>query len=410
MNVAIVGSGTAGVAAALFLERAGHRITVFERVASPSPVGAGILLQPTGQAVLAELGLLDRIAHAGARVVRLHGVLPSGRTLMRFHYADLGPDFQAFGLHRGALFQVLVEALLNRKIPLHTGVDVRALGEDGSLTDATGKTWGPHDLVIVADGARSQLRASVATPTRDRPYPWGAFWFVGQTWTRPEEDELFQVFADTRGLLGLLPTGRSPTGGQVVSLFWSVRMSDVAAIREGGLERWKTRVRRLTNKADPLLDQIRDIDELLVASYRDVVIPVPYRGRAVLLGDAAHAMSPQLGQGVNLALCDAAGLAQALAESEDPAVALPRYAALRRTHTAFYQIASRWLTPLFQSDLVPLGILRDYAVPVFNAVPWLRRQSVLSMAGLKTGVMSSLPVGSLGGPVAAKIPPLGRSG
>ena len=61
LDVAIIGAGTAGSAAALLLARAGHQVTVYERVATPGPVGAGISLQPTGQAVLARLGLLAPI-------------------------------------------------------------------------------------------------------------------------------------------------------------------------------------------------------------------------------------------------------------------------------------------------------------------------------------------------------------
>ncbi|MBP6841448.1 MAG: NAD(P)-binding protein, partial [Kofleriaceae bacterium] len=55
-SIAVVGAGTAGAAVAVLLARAGHVVTLFERVARPGPVGAGITLQPTGQAVLAELG------------------------------------------------------------------------------------------------------------------------------------------------------------------------------------------------------------------------------------------------------------------------------------------------------------------------------------------------------------------
>ena len=70
-DIGIVGCGTAGAAASLFLARAGHRVTVYERVADPGPVGAGITLQPTGQMVLARLGLLAPILERAARIDRL---------------------------------------------------------------------------------------------------------------------------------------------------------------------------------------------------------------------------------------------------------------------------------------------------------------------------------------------------
>lgn len=68
LSIGVVGAGSAGTASALLLARAGHRVSIFERVAQPGPVGAGITLQPTGQAVLAQLGLLEEIERHATRV------------------------------------------------------------------------------------------------------------------------------------------------------------------------------------------------------------------------------------------------------------------------------------------------------------------------------------------------------
>lgn len=112
--------------------------------------------------------------------------------------------------------------------------------------------------------------------------------------------------------------------------------------------------------------------------------------RVAVLGDAAHALSPQLGQGVNLALVDAAVLAECLAESglEE---ALETYTCRRRKHVGFYQFATRWTTPFFQSDYLELGRIRDLGFPVGMKVPWVRRQMVATMAGLKNGVFTRRP-------------------
>jgi 2-polyprenyl-6-methoxyphenol hydroxylase-like FAD-dependent oxidoreductase len=82
MKVGIVGCGTAGAAAAIMLSHQGADVSVFERVPSPKPIGAGIMLQPTGQAVLARMGLLQPIAERGARIDRLWFRTPSGRTIV----------------------------------------------------------------------------------------------------------------------------------------------------------------------------------------------------------------------------------------------------------------------------------------------------------------------------------------
>jgi 2-polyprenyl-6-methoxyphenol hydroxylase-like FAD-dependent oxidoreductase len=100
----------------------------------------------------------------------------------------------------------------------------------------------------------------------------------------------------------------------------------------------------------------------------------PFRGPFALIGDAAHATSPQLGQGANNALLDALALADALDATGDVAQALASYAHIRRRHVRFYQLASAAMTPFFQSDSRVLADLRDLAFHRMKIVPWLRRE------------------------------------
>jgi 2-polyprenyl-6-methoxyphenol hydroxylase-like FAD-dependent oxidoreductase len=108
-------------------------------------------------------------------------------------------------------------------------------------------------------------------------------------------------------------------------------------------------------------------------------------------------MSPQLGQGANLALFDALILSACLAGAADLPAALVAYTTARRRHLSFYQYATRWLTPFFQSDLTPLGWLRDLLMPLCAAIPPLRRLMVRSMSGLSQGL-------GLGAPLALPAP------
>jgi 2-polyprenyl-6-methoxyphenol hydroxylase-like FAD-dependent oxidoreductase len=109
----------------------------------------------------------------------------------------------------------------------------------------------------------------------------------------------------------------------------------------------------------------------------------------VLLGDAAHAMSPHLGQGANLALMDTECLAASLQATDDFREAFRRYAHLRHAPIRYYSLLSRLLTPFFQSDLALLGHGRDLALPVMTRIPPLRRQMLLTVTGLKTGLFAS---------------------
>ena len=103
-RVGIVGAGTAGLATAALLARAGDAVEILERAPSPGPVGAGLLLQPTGQAVLARLGVLDEVLAGAARIERVVGTTIAGKRFMDLRYP--GETF-GLGVHRGALFAAL---------------------------------------------------------------------------------------------------------------------------------------------------------------------------------------------------------------------------------------------------------------------------------------------------------------
>jgi 2-polyprenyl-6-methoxyphenol hydroxylase-like FAD-dependent oxidoreductase len=107
----------------------------------------------------------------------------------------------------------------------------------------------------------------------------------------------------------------------------------------------------------------------------------------VYLGDAAHATSPQLGQGCNLALWDAMVLGDVLGPSQesDLATALDRYSRARADHLAFYQFSTRMLTPFFQGDDAWLGMLRDAAMPLMARLPITNRIMTLTMFGVVDG-------------------------
>jgi 2-polyprenyl-6-methoxyphenol hydroxylase-like FAD-dependent oxidoreductase len=394
LRIAVVGAGTAGPAAAIFLGRAGHAVTVFERAPDPGPVGAGITLQPTGQVVLARLGLLQAIA---ARATRVDGLLcrrPDGRPVVDLRYSDIAPWLCGFGLHRGVLFETLIDAL--RVLPtvtLRFGIPVVSSPTEGHarwLVDARGDRHGPFDLVIAADGAASALHRAADHRVRSRPYPWGALWFVAEDrgTTLTADRRVVQVVDGAERMFGLLPTGLAPRGTTaVVSVFWSIRSDRVAAFRTRGRAAWRDEALALNPAAEPILDQIHDTGQLLFTQYRDVSMRRWHADRLVFLGDAAHATSPQLGQGTNLALWDAMCLADCLAVRAPIAAALSAYSATRRRHLAYYQLATRALTPFFQSESSVLGWLRDVVFPASRWLGPLRRRMVRTMAGIDRGII-----------------------
>lgn len=393
MHVGIVGCGTAGPAAAIFLARAGHRVTLLERAVTLRPIGAGLLIQPTGMLVLARLGVLDQLLSLGARIDRLHGVTTRGRAILDLAYRDLREDQFGLGLHRGALFAALLHAMQAEDVEIHTNIQAIAIESIGSralVRDSRTALHGPFDLLIVADGARSALRpASLHASVRQ--YPYGALWFVAEDTANEYGGVLAQVYCGTSRMIGFLPTGRATSGSpRLVSVFWSLRVADADTIHERGVDAWKDEVRAVTNRAEPILEQIEDTRELILAAYHDVVMRRPcdfVHGPVVYLGDAAHAMSPQLGQGANLALVDAMTLADCVESATNIRTALAEYVRRRRANVAYYQFASRWLTPVFQSGLDWTSPVRDRVMGPMCRFGWTRRQMLEALAGVKTGMM-----------------------
>ncbi len=401
LKVAIVGCGSGGPAAGIFLARAGHEVTLFERAPSLRPVGAGFLLQPTGLSVLQKLNCLEDILQLGAPVERLYGHTPGGRTILNLHYHDLQSDLYGVGLHRASLLHVLCQVMEETGIPLQLGTEIVSLQNAGSqsyLVDKEGQQYGPYDLVIVADGSRSSLRTQLGLSCRVKPYNWGAIWYIGEDKEAHFRKELYQVFQSTKTLLGFLPTGFTPghETAPLVSMFWSLRLDHYEAWKERGLQPWKEEVLRLVPRAESFLPQITEPEQLIRAGYFDVVMKQWSNDRAVVIGDAAHAMSPQLGQGVNLALFDAMVLADCIERTDSLPEALANYNHQRKRHLRFYQFATRWATPFFQSSFTPLGLIRDWVFPYGLYVrPW-RLQMIRAMAGLKRGILRlSMPLGSL---------------
>jgi 2-polyprenyl-6-methoxyphenol hydroxylase-like FAD-dependent oxidoreductase len=400
LDIGIVGAGFAGAAAALFLAERGHRVTLYEEAARPEPVGAGILMQPSGLSVLADLGLLAGAIARGSKVEALSCKTAAGRAVLDLSYRDLFPDWYGLGMHRGALFELLHGQLSPRGVMLVTGASVRSARSGARKIrpiSQDGQVLGEHELLVVADGARSALRRTMSGASA-APYPWGALWFVGKDPDGTFAGSLQQIAEGTTTLLGFLPCGLGPTRtGNVplVSLFWSVPVSDFAA-RDFDLRRWKARVLELEPHAAMLLAQIEEARQLLPASYFDVQMPRYGSERLVFIGDAAHATSPQLGQGTNLALEDARALACCVSGCRDLEAALAAFDAERRAHVRYYQLASWALTPFFQSSFSALGPLRDAVMGPLCRFPPSRRLMLQTLAGVQKGFLgSTLPLAPL---------------
>ena len=379
-DIAIAGCGPGGLAAALFLHRLGHRVTLFERFEEPQPVGSGLLIQPSGQAVLEALGLDAPIREKGARIDFLKGVsVPSGKRALDVRYGALGECACAYGVHRALLFDTLYDAVRAAGIPIETGRTVAAVEIDtygGRFGFADGATSARFDCLIDALGARTPL-----APPSGHDLAYGALWAT-LDWPHSAgflDDALDQRYRRAHEMVGVMPIGVSPaTGTDGAAFFWSVRADAVEALHARGVDAWRDEVLALWPETAPLLNQIADTRDMVFAHYAHRTVRRPVSAPFAHLGDAWHSTSPQLGQGANMALLDAAGLASAFRRHSDIADAFAHYAWLRTNHIQIYQALSRVFTPLYQAGDGIRPFVRDQLVHWFAGL-WPARTLVAAI-------------------------------
>lgn len=395
-RIAVIGAGTAGLSASALLGRLGHDVTVIERAELLTTVGAGILLQPSGIGVLSELGCLDHMRQYGQRIDALYGWTQSGRTIMQVKYAHLNEKTDVFGLgvHRASLCHVLDTALEAIPHSRWFSCEVGSVEQGEKEAVVTFRHEAEvhqeaFDAVLIANGSTSQLRPQ-SLVRYNRQYPWGAMWLIRPltaSLSSLNKPHLQQRYDGSAVMVGALPTGCIPgnTGEPMLSVFWSLPITAIPHWQSESfdLESWKKQVVGLWPELWPMIDAIQSPAELLPATYRDVILSRWGVGRIGVIGDAAHSMSPQLGQGANMALLDASAIAHAVEACDDWDSVWGHFHAARSGSIRYYQGMSRLLTPLFQSRIPGAAFFRDIALPSSHLVPWLRRHMAETVAGRK---------------------------
>ncbi len=355
----VVGGGIGGLATAVALVRRGWRVRVLERAEAFGEVGAGISLWPNALRALDAIGVGAAVRRLGGQ--ELNGGIRhrSGRWLVHTDNERITRRFGAVTiLHRADLLRVLVEAIPSSSLLAGVGVSSVSSTVDGAMVTHGGATL-YADLVVGADGLRSVTRQYVSPFTPGPRYAGYTAWrFVtedivplhgaaGETWG-----------AGMRFGYAGLPDGRVYCYA-TANLLANSSLPDELGELSSRFGTWHQPIPTLLAAAAPsdvLRHDIYDLPDL----------PSFVKARVALLGDAAHAMTPNLGQGACQALEDAATLAS-FVDRYDVASALVRYDAARRRRTQAVARLSRRIGDIGQWSSPVAVAVRDRLLPLIPA-------------------------------------------
>ena len=368
-RILIVGGGIAGLSLAIALRRNGAAASLVERSPAWPAIGAGIALHANAVRALRALGLGQAIETASALLPRWGFYDRHGSRLCETDLADLWREVgPCLGITRIRLQEILVTAAAG--VPCRLSVALIGLTQDGDrvqVTFADGSA-GDYDLVIGADGINSAVRRLAVSPALPQ-------YADTMSWrsvipARPPGTDHLMIFTGERSFFGLVPVDGGSTYG--FAGLDGDRFDDPPACR---LERLRQRFVGFGGPVPAYLAALQHDDQIHFGPIEWVELPRWHVGRVVLIGDAAHATPPHMGEGGAMAIEDAIVLAELLHGADTVEHALDQYQTRRRPRIDWVQQQSRlaakaWVLPpaIRDAALRERGdqILRDRYQPLIQ--------------------------------------------
>jgi 2-polyprenyl-6-methoxyphenol hydroxylase-like FAD-dependent oxidoreductase len=349
---AIVGGGIGGLTLAIALQRKGFDVTVYEQAPQIRPLGAGLGLAGNAVKALMEIGISDRVLR-DSKIIKTAVLKDNfGKVLTKTNAEEISTKLgvvNSFTIHRADLHRILIENLQPETIQLNkTCIDFnqRENSVELKFTDGTTEAW---DYVIAADGIHSAIRKKLLPHTTPR--------YAGYTCWRSVISEIppginMDELSETWGpgsRFGIVPLEKN-------RIYWFATVNATENNR-------RYRVAKQKDLLTIFDDYHPDVKNVLRATkddqiiWSDIIDIKPIKqfafGNIVLLGDAAHATTPNMGQGACMAIEDAATLANYVEAYDTPDEAFQRYEQKRIARTtkivndswSFGKIA-QWKNPL----------------------------------------------------------------
>jgi 2-polyprenyl-6-methoxyphenol hydroxylase-like FAD-dependent oxidoreductase len=365
VRVLIVGAGIGGLSAAIALQRRGIEAVLVERTTELKEIGAGIAIAANAMKALDSLGLADALWQIGAEPPFYEIRSWRGEVLSRVSVSEQREKLGATSVaaHRADLQAALLQGLTVAGGKVHLGTECVGFEQAEGYVRASFASGREErgDLLIGADGLNSTVRAHLLG---DGP-PRYAGYTAWRAVVRPQRELVPRGAVESwgRGRRFLVaPIGR----GRV---YWAAaKNAPQGAQGEPDESEKESLLRTFQDWHEPTEELIRGTDERTIV-HTDIYDRDPLgepwgEGRISLLGDAAHPMTPDLGQGACQAIEDAVELAKCLSEESEPASALRHYEAHRTRRVAVIVRRSRRLGRVAQLENPLLCQLRDVLLKV----------------------------------------------
>jgi 2-polyprenyl-6-methoxyphenol hydroxylase-like FAD-dependent oxidoreductase len=340
LSILVVGGGVAGLTTATALRRRGFTTELVERQQTWHALGAGFLVHANGMRMLRSLGLATGVENAGAVVRRWQFCDEQGDVLsetdLETLWGDAGP---CIGIERTKLQSALLQGVADVRCRL--GTSVTSLVQDDhrvSVGFSDGST-GDYDFVVGADGIKSTVRA--LTLTTAPPSDLGAMNWRSIAPIRPAGLTALQLYLGQGCIFGMVPLGAGRTYG-----FAYVVQPCLHDPLEGRLERLRNRFATFGGRVQEYLASLERDDQVICSAMEWMESEKWHSGRVILVGDAAHASSPMMGQGGCMAMEDACMLADELRAAVTVESALARYISRRKPRVKWVQQQSMALAEI----------------------------------------------------------------
>ena len=389
IDIAIVGAGVVGAAAALALARDGWQVTLIEAREPPrwradQPDLRVYAFAPDNAALLEDLGVWRAIIDARVQPYRGMRVWDAaGGDELRFDADSFGRRELGWIVENGLLVDRLWAALPAAGVRVLCPAQLSALeqGEDHATLELGDGTRLRARLVLAADGGDSKLRALAGIETYTHDYGQnGLVAFVDHE--RSHEATCWQRFLPT-GPLAFLPFAGE--GGRRSSIVWTLPESEALRLLQADEPAF---LRELDSAFAGTLGALAGVSKRVAFPLRRQLAQAHAAGRVAVIGDAAHVVHPLAGQGVNLGLRDVAALRSLLqrqrATGRDPGGAAPlaRWARERRSENAVAAYSFDGLNRLFSNDNLMATLARGPLLGLAGKFPPLRHAFWKHAAGL----------------------------